>query len=162
MALDRVCLTGLALVLGAGCSTRQPAAEPAPAPAPRALAPAPAVATAVPSAPAPATAEAEANEPPGESGTYVVSPPHTGPGDPPFDKGAAILALKSVSLEPCKIGKAHGHVAITFVPDGTVSMVTLDDGPLVGTPAGSCVAGKYRAVRVPPFGGGSVHVGKSF
>jgi hypothetical protein len=33
--------------------------------------------------------------------------------------------------------------------------------PLAGTPAGNCVAGKFRSLRVPPFRGSAVTVRKT-
>lgn len=88
--------------------------------------------------------------------------PTSAPPGTPFDKSAAMMALASVSLASCNVGNAHGHITITFSTDGTPSMASVDSGPLVSTPAGGCVAGRFRSIRVPPFSGSPVKVGKSF
>jgi len=55
-----------------------------------------------------------------------------------------------------------GHAMITFQPDGSVSSVVVDDGPFVGTSVGACVEQRFREVRIRPYDGGPVKVGKSF
>jgi hypothetical protein len=54
------------------------------------------------------------------------------------------------------------HAKITFAPCGDVHEVVLESGPFAGTLVGACIIGKLRAVRVPPFSGGSITVGRSF
>lgn len=143
--------------LGAAC---------APAPAP---ASAPVTSLAPVAAPAPAASD---------SGGAVVAPdavepkPMTseplepdsaqsaGPGQA-FPKGEALIALSRVSLEGC--GKATaGHVKILFAPSGQVTTARIDDGPLVGTSGARCVEERFQAVRISPFGGAPVTVGKAF
>lgn len=83
----------------------------------------------------------------------------------PFDRGAAAAALAGVNPAACKKPDGptgSGHVTVTFEPSGSVSSAVVDSGPYPGTPVGGCIAGKYRGARVPPFGGSSVKVGKSF
>ena len=53
------------------------------------------------------------------------------------------------------------RVAVTFAPNGHVTNAVIESGPFVGTAAGSCVASKFRAAKVPPFSGDSVTVRKS-
>ena len=53
------------------------------------------------------------------------------------------------------------RVAVTFAPSGHVTNAVIESGPFVGTAAGSCVASKFRAAKVPPFSGESVLVRKS-
>jgi hypothetical protein len=38
----------------------------------------------------------------------------------------------------------------------------VDQPPYAGTSEGACVAGRFRATRVPPFGGGNLTIGKRF
>lgn len=84
--------------------------------------------------------------------------------DAPFDRGAAAAALKGVSLDRCR-GLAGpsgaGHVVVTFGPSGAADSAVVD-APFAGTERGACVAAMYAAVRVPPFTGSPVRVGKSF
>ena len=51
---------------------------------------------------------------------------------------------------------------ITFAPDGSVQSAVVDAAPYAGTTVGGCIAGRYRAVTVPPFQGAPVKVGKRF
>jgi hypothetical protein len=86
-------------------------------------------------------------------------------GTPAFDRSAAAASLGSIDVRSCKKPNGPtgaGHVTITFSPDGTVASARVDSGPFSGTAAGGCIAGKYRAARVPRFGGAAVRVGKSF
>jgi hypothetical protein len=93
-------------------------------------------------------------------------PGRTGPGSAmaPFDRGAAAHALSRVSTDLCaKHGgpTGPGHVTLTFDASGAVRHVDVDP-QFRGTPAGACVAAQFAAVRVPPFTGSPVKVGKSF
>jgi predicted Zn finger-like uncharacterized protein len=88
-----------------------------------------------------------------------------GAGTAPFDRGAAAAALGAVNLSSCKKEggpTGSGHVKVTFQPNGTVSTVEVDQPPFQGTSVGGCIAGKYRGVKIPPFSGSPVGVGKSF
>jgi hypothetical protein len=83
-----------------------------------------------------------------------------------FDRSGAAMALAAVDVQSCKSGgdgpTGSGHVKITFAPDGTVTSATVDSGAFPGTGTGACVAGRFRKVRIAPFAGGAVTVGKSF
>lgn len=101
------------------------------------------------------------------SGTSAVGDGGAGAGEGsgPFDRGAAARALSGVSVDACKAAggpTGEGHVAITFEPDGSVRSVVVDAAPYAGTTVGGCIAGRYRAVTVPPFQGAPVQVGKRF
>ena len=51
---------------------------------------------------------------------------------------------------------------MTFAGTGSVIAAVVDAGPFPNTGVGACVAQLFRAVRVPPFSGAPVRVGKSF
>lgn len=83
----------------------------------------------------------------------------------PFDRGAAAMALGSVNVRTCAQSggpKGTGHVTVTFANDGGVLGAVIDGGPFPGTAVGGCVAQQFRSIRVPPFSGATVRVGKSF
>jgi hypothetical protein len=62
------------------------------------------------------------------------------------------------SSRTCLAGGASGaRVAVTFARNGSPSDVGVE-GPLSGTPIGSCIVAKFRALRIPPFRGSSVTV----
>ena len=94
-----------------------------------------------------------------------------------FDRGAASAALGSIGPTVCTgvegpLGRYH--VKTTFAPDGTVKEVVFDEKgyhagtgapetvstAVAATPRGECVLGKFRELRIPPFSGGPVSVGK--
>jgi hypothetical protein len=54
-----------------------------------------------------------------------------------------------------------GKVQVTFDPSGSVSAVEVMP-PYAGTGAGSCVAQKFRMVKVPPFKGSPTTLQKGF
>jgi predicted Zn finger-like uncharacterized protein len=55
-----------------------------------------------------------------------------------------------------------GHVVIVFAPNGNPQSVSVTGAPFSGTPTAACVAARFRAVRVPSFGGSPFSVSKSF
>jgi hypothetical protein len=59
----------------------------------------------------------------------------------------------------CMTGGASGgaRVAVTFARSGSVADVGVE-GAFKGTPIGSCIAGKFRTLSIPPFRGSSVTV----
>ena len=82
-----------------------------------------------------------------------------------FDKTAALDALKTVDLAACKSSKqktGEGHVRVTFETSGKATQAEVNEGPLVGTKAGECVANQYMKTRVPAFSGNAVRVGAKF
>lgn len=82
-----------------------------------------------------------------------------------FDKQAATNAINEVSLQKCKVTNAEkgdGHVMITFTPAGIAQAAVVDKGPWVGSPVAKCMAKAFKKVKVPPFTGETVTVGKTF
>jgi hypothetical protein len=55
-----------------------------------------------------------------------------------------------------------GRVVVLFAPSGVAQSATITGPPFEGTPTGACVAGRFRAVRVPAFSGSPFSVAKSF
>jgi hypothetical protein len=51
---------------------------------------------------------------------------------------------------------------VTFAPSGGAQSAVVQGAPFEGTPTGSCVAGRFRGARVPPFSGSPFSVSKSF
>lgn len=81
-----------------------------------------------------------------------------------FDRGAAQSALSGVSIDHCLSPAASslsGAVILVFAPTGVITSVKVE-GPLAGTPAGSCVGAAFGAARVPPFDGPPMVVRRSF
>jgi hypothetical protein len=80
---------------------------------------------------------------------------------PPFDEVRASMALKAVTSEA---GSCRGEtdptgqtkVVVTFAPSGRVTTATISGPPFAGTPTGSCIAAKFRSIRVEPFAGDRV------
>jgi len=66
------------------------------------------------------------------------------------------------SARSCAGGASLGNVrvSVTFARPGNVSDAKVD-GPASGTPAGACIAGKFRTLKIPPFRGSSVTVYKT-
>jgi predicted Zn finger-like uncharacterized protein len=143
-----------------------------PPPSPPAVAPA-AVVNApranAPNAPA-AVANAPAPNPP------AAQPANPAPAGPPaaaraankgdFNTQAAREALEDAAdrAAKCKtIDSPSGtaRIAVTFAPSGQATNAVIESGPFVGTAAGTCVASKFRTVRVPAFSGEPVQVHKS-
>jgi hypothetical protein len=120
---------------------------------------------------------AAANAPVNGPSSAPISPPvanQAPAGAPPaaraakgdFNTQAAREALEDAAARAAKcktIDTPSGtaRVAVTFAPTGHATNAVIESGPFVGTSAGSCVAAKFRNVRVPPFSGESVQVRKS-
>jgi predicted Zn finger-like uncharacterized protein len=86
---------------------------------------------------------------------------------PSFDRAAAISALSAAasSAQSCKRADGptgSGRIAVTFAPSGNATTANVEGPPFAGTPVGGCVAARFRGTRVPPFGGASVTVRKTF
>lgn len=54
-----------------------------------------------------------------------------------------------------------GHLVFTVEPSGIVSRVVLEP-PFARTPTGACIARVVSEIRVRPFRGGAMNVGKGF
>lgn len=95
--------------------------------------------------------------------TGVAEPTEKLP-DGRFDRASAARALGVAGerLKDCGPAEGAGHALITFQADGTVASVKVDGGRLVGTPVGTCVEQHFRQIRIRPYDGGPVKVGKSF
>jgi hypothetical protein len=137
------------------------------APAPKApTAPAP---RAISRADSPAHAPTRDATPP----PAAVAPPAPAPrAEPPsavpafeageeFNRTAAMEAMRQAGdgSRACLNGGASGgaRVAVTFARSGAPADVAVE-GSFAGTPVGNCIAGKFRALRIPPFRGSSVTV----
>jgi predicted Zn finger-like uncharacterized protein len=86
---------------------------------------------------------------------------------PPFSKASAISALGGAASSAAGCKKAGGptgvgKVQVTFAPSGRVTSATVMGPPFAGTAVGGCVAGRFRAAKVPAFAGSPVTVSKSF
>ncbi len=86
--------------------------------------------------------------------------------DQPFNMGEAKARLAAIagSVQSCKKGDVAGtgRVVVTFAPSGQVQSANLSGPPFEGTPAGACVATRFRGARVPAFTGSPFTVSKSF
>ena len=85
--------------------------------------------------------------------------------DGTFDRGSAAAALGSVDVRGCRMPDSPtgaGHFTVVFEPDGGVSNVELDRGGFDGTSTGECIRKRASEIRMRPFDGVSVKVGKAF
>lgn len=127
----------------------------------------PAPAAAVPPGAAVAVPPGAAPQPAVNPALPVAAPPPQvarSRGD--FNTQAAREALEDAAARASKcktIDTPSGtaRVAVTFANNGQATNAVIESGPFVGTSAGTCVAAKFRAARVPPFTGDSVLVRKS-
>jgi hypothetical protein len=74
-------------------------------------------------------------------------------------------SLPTINVQSCKMAggpTGAGHLTVTFARSGEAISVVVDFPPFKGTAVGECVAATYRALRVRPFAGENVRVGKSF
>jgi predicted Zn finger-like uncharacterized protein len=89
-----------------------------------------------------------------------------GGSDQPFNMGEAKARLASIagSVQGCKKGDVtgSGRVVVTFAPSGNVASAVVSGPPFAGTPAGGCIAARFRSAHVPPFSGSPFSVSKSF
>ncbi len=87
-------------------------------------------------------------------------------GAPPFDRSTAarLLSGAASSARSCVDENGptgSGRALVTFSPTGSVTRVSID-APFAGTPVGNCVSNRFRSIRMAPFSGGEVTVGKTF
>lgn len=82
----------------------------------------------------------------------------------PFDRAAASKALAAVDVKHCyekpPMLDAQLHIDMTFMPNGVVSEATAD-APYGNTEAGRCAEEKFKAVRVAPYIGPPVRMGRT-
>lgn len=86
-------------------------------------------------------------------------------GDRPFDRGAASAQLGGAAGAAKGCAKPDGpkgsaKVQVTFSPSGKATQATVGP-PFAGTSVGSCIAGSFRGLSVPPFTGSAVTVSKT-
>ena len=76
----------------------------------------------------------------------------------------AKLSAIAGAVQACKKGdiSGTGRVIVTFATSGAAQSAVVQGAPFEGTPAGACVAGKFRGARVPAFSGAPFTVSKSF
>jgi len=73
-----------------------------------------------------------------------------------FDRTAALSSIQSIGARSDECGPdAVGtvNVLVTFAPSGEATTAEVEDGPLRGAQAGSCVARRLRNARVAEFDG---------
>jgi hypothetical protein len=80
--------------------------------------------------------------------------------DPPFSAKAADAALSAAaeSARRCRVAggpTGEARVKVTFAGTGDVVYTEVVNDPFAGTPAGECVARKFKNARVPAFSGAS-------
>jgi hypothetical protein len=90
----------------------------------------------------------------------------------PVDRAAIVSAFAAVDSQACAApgvtyveGLNDLHLTVTFATDGRVSQARVDtkrgeSAVFDGTPVARCVVAKVRAIRIPPFAGTPVSVGK--
>jgi len=149
-----------------GQATPKPEPEKEKRPAPVAVAAQPKVERPAPlekpaATPAPAPAPAPAAQP------AVTQAALTGLASGEFDRAAAgsILSNTATAAQSCKKPDGptgSGRVSVTFANNGTATTATIEGPPFAGTAVGGCIAGRFRATRIPPFSGSPVTVHKSF
>ena len=86
-----------------------------------------------------------------------VDLPENKPPEHLFDRSSALSVIRTIGacLAECGPGAVGSmNVVVTFAPSGEATNAALEDGPLQGTPEGSCVTRHLRDARVPGFGGG--------
>jgi predicted Zn finger-like uncharacterized protein len=85
----------------------------------------------------------------------------------PFNMGEAKARLGAAAASAAGCKKSNGptgtgKVIVVFAPTGAAQSASVSGPPFEGTPTGSCVAARFRGVRVPAFSGSSFSVSKSF
>lgn len=84
----------------------------------------------------------------------------------PFSSGAAAASMREATALSAACRNATdptgiARVVVTFAPSGRVTSATVSGPPFAGTPAGGCIASRFRAARVPAFSGEAVTVSKT-
>lgn len=82
-----------------------------------------------------------------------------------FNRDAASAAMGGAAGAASGCGKeggptGRGKVSVTFAPSGRATNVSVGP-PFGGTSVGSCIAGAFRKISVPPFSGDPITVSKS-
>lgn len=82
-----------------------------------------------------------------------------------LDKKAVNEALSAVDLKACKVKggpTGEGHVLLTITPKGLITDVVVDKAPFAGSKSSKCIEKAYRKIKVSPFEGSPVVLGKKF
>lgn len=86
------------------------------------------------------------------------------PANVPFDRAAAAKAIGAVDLSACyeapPILDAQLHMDLTLMPNGRITQATADP-PYAGTEAERCAASRFQAVRVAPWVGPPMRMGRT-
>jgi hypothetical protein len=83
-----------------------------------------------------------------------------------FDRGCGVVVMSSANTAECRRNGAPAgtvHVKVTFANDGTVPEVIVDYGnpPETRNAVEACLVAKFRALKMPPFEGPRVGIGKT-
>ena len=108
---------------------------------------------------------AEAKLPPAPVDTKPAAKTTAGSGPFPKDVAQAMLGIAASQAPACKKPggpTGTGKAIVTFDTDGSVVITNIVGEGFAGTPTGQCVAGLFRRVRVPPFGGDRATTSKIF
>jgi hypothetical protein len=85
---------------------------------------------------------------------------------PPVDLAEAKRRLSAIAadVQSCKGNgpSGTGRVVVVFTPAGVAQSARVGGPPFEGTPAGDCVAERFKQARLPPFNGPLFSVAKSF
>jgi len=81
-----------------------------------------------------------------------AAPAPTWPG--PFNSAVALEAIQKIDIQRCQHSAGEigvGRAVVHFLPDGSVSKVTIEGPPFAGNATGGCIAGRLRGAHMPPF-----------
>ena len=82
-----------------------------------------------------------------------------------FSRGDAARTIGGTKVRSCRSEggpTGSGHLRLRFATDGTIVDAWTDQPPFAGTDVAICVEEQFIGLRIPPFSGSSVVVGKSF
>lgn len=100
----------------------------------------------------------------GSSASPSPAKDDTAPANVPFDRPAAAKALAAVDVASCyekpPALDAQLHIDITIMPNGRVTEASAD-APYANTEAGNCAVEKFKQVRVAPFVGPPIRMGRT-
>ena len=86
------------------------------------------------------------------------------PANVPFDRAAAAKAIAAVDVSPCydrpPILVAQLHIDLTIMPNGRITEASADR-PYANTEAGNCAAELFKTVRVAPYVGPPMRMGRT-
>lgn len=104
------------------------------------------------------------SEPSAPAATTTAPPDDAAPANVPFDRAGAAKALGAVDVSSCyekpPVLDAQLHVDLTIMPNGRVTDASADP-PYANTEAGNCAVALFKTVRVAPFVGPPVRMGRT-